>query len=238
MVSPHGFDILLENGPVLVVAKPGGVATQAPPGIDSLESRVKTFLKVRDDKPGKVYLGVPHRLDRPSSGALVFAKHSRAARRLAEQFEGRLVKKTYLGIVEGNIEEETGTWTDHVRKIPGKAEAEVVPDRHPEGREAILHFEVVGRLISPNATILRISLETGRMHQVRIQASSRGHPLWGDIQYGSGREFGPQTEDARARWIALHAYRLAFRHPMTQEPVDIEAPLPEPWTTVGVSYNG
>ena len=87
MQTPNGFDILYEEGPCLVVAKPGGVLTQAPPGIDSLEVRIKRFLKVRDSKPGNVYLGVPHRLDRPVSGVMVFAKHVRAARRIAEQFQ-------------------------------------------------------------------------------------------------------------------------------------------------------
>ena len=237
-VTDTGFTILLEDGPVLVVAKPGGLATQAPPGIDSLESRIKAFLKARDEKPGKVYLGVPHRLDRPSSGVLVFAKHSRAARRLAEQFEGRLVQKTYLAIVAGNLQEKYGTWTDHIRKIPDKAEAEIVPPDHPEGREAVLRFEVIETLADRKATVLRIWLETGRMHQIRVQASARGHQVWGDHQYGSQEAFGPATDDSRLSWIALHAQRLAFKHPMTREPVTVEAPLPEPWLDVGVSYNG
>ena len=84
-MTPDGFDILYEEGPCLVVSKPGGILTQAPPGIDSLEVRIKQFLKVRDDKPGKVYLGVPHRLDRPVSGTMLFAKHVRAARRLCDR---------------------------------------------------------------------------------------------------------------------------------------------------------
>jgi len=93
MQSPDGFKILCEQGPCLLVAKPGGVLTQAPRSIDSLELRIKSFLKIRDNKPGRVYLGVPHRLDRPVSGVMVFAKHVRAARRIAEQFEGRTVQK-------------------------------------------------------------------------------------------------------------------------------------------------
>lgn len=240
MPTPNpGFDLLLEDGPVLIVNKPGGVATQAPPGIDSLESRIKAFLKQRDNKPGKVYLGVPHRLDRPSSGAMVFAKHSRAARRLAEQFEGRMVQKTYLAVVAGKVLPEHGTWIDHLRKIPDVAQAEIVAADHPEGRQAVLHYEVVGRLAVPQAklgaTVLKIKLETGRMHQVRVQASSRGHPLWGDTQYGSDVPFGPQTDDPRQRWIALHAWQLAFRHPMTHQEISIEAPRPEPWSRIEVS---
>ena len=232
MTTPElGFDLLLEDGPALVINKPGGILTQSPPGIDSVERRIKAFLKHRDGKTGNVYLGVPHRLDRPASGAMVFARHSRAARRLAEQFEGRLVQKIYLAIVAGETP-EAGTWTDHLRKIPGVARGEVVPPDHEDGREAVLHFQRIALLDSPFASVLQIKLETGRMHQVRIQASSRGHPLWGDEQYGSEVTFGPQTEDPRMRWIALHAHRLEFRHPMTRLPVAVVAPLPEPWSDV------
>ena len=145
-----GFDILLEDGPVLVVDKPGGLATQAPPQFDSLEARVKRFLKTRGRKPGKVYLGVPHRLDRPSSGALVFAKHSRAARRLAEQFEGTHGAKVVPGNCCGAIWAcWQGTWTDHIRKIPDVARAEIVPPNHPDGRQATMHYEVITQLASP-----------------------------------------------------------------------------------------
>jgi len=233
-----GLDVLLEDGPVLVVNKPGGILTQAPPGIDSVEVRIKTFLKRRDNKPGKVYLGVPHRLDRPASGAMVFAKHSRAARRLAEQFEGRLVEKSYLAAVAGKVTPARGTWKDHIRKVPDVARAEVVAAGHPQGREAVLHYEVVGTCREPRCSILKVALVTGRMHQVRVQAAARGHPLLGDEHYGCDIAFGPQHEDRRMRWIALHAHRLAFRHPMTREPVAVEAPLPEPWNEAGLSYNG
>ena len=102
-MAPLGFDILLEDGPVLVVNKPGGLLTQAPPAIDSVEKRVKAFIKHRDHKPGRVYLGVPHRLDRPVSGALVLTRHVRAARRICDQFERREVSKLYWCWVEGRL---------------------------------------------------------------------------------------------------------------------------------------
>jgi len=227
MQTPNGFDILYEEGPCLVVAKPGGVLTQAPPGIDSLEVRIKRFLKVRDSKPGNVYLGVPHRLDRPVSGVMVFAKHVRAARRIAEQFQGRTVKKKYWAVVEGNVTPEQGAWRDHIRKIPDIAQAEVVDRGHSEGRVAVLRYRVLAHL--NEASWLEIELETGRMHQIRVQAASRGHAVVGDWLYGSSATFGPQTEDIRGRWIALHAQTLRFRHPMTREPVEQTAPLPVPW---------
>lgn len=227
MQTPSGFEILYEEGPCLVVVKPGGVLTQAPPGIDSLELRIKGFLKTRDHKPGKVYLGVPHRLDRPVSGVMVFAKHVRAARRIAEQFEGRTVQKKYWAVVEGKVTPEQGTWRDRTRKIPDIAQAEVVDRGHPDGRVAVLHYRVMAHL--KEMSWLEIELETGRMHQIRVQAAFRGHPVVGDSLYGATSVFGPQTADIRQRWIALHARSLRFRHPMTRETIHQTAPLPESW---------
>jgi 23S rRNA pseudouridine1911/1915/1917 synthase len=222
-----GFDILYERGPCLVVNKPNGLLTQAPPGIDSLEARIKQFIKTRDQKPAGVYLGVTHRLDRPVSGIMVFAKHVRAARRLAEQFLARTVEKHYWALLEGRLDSHVGTWTDFVRKIPDVAQAEIVPAEHPEARIAVLRYRVIALL--PGATWVDIELETGRMHQIRVQAAARSHPVVGDVQYGSTRAFGPRPDDERMRWIALHARSLRFRHPMTHEPVFLCAPLPTAW---------
>lgn len=226
METPE-IHILYEAGPCLMVLKPGGLLTQAPPGVDSLEVRIKRFLKLREQKPGNCYLGVPHRLDRPVSGVMVFAKHVRAARRIAEQFEGRTAEKTYWALVAGRVTPTTGTWTDYVRKIPGEPRSEVTTDDVPDARSAVLHYRVVA---SDDATSwLEIELETGRTHQIRVQAAARGHAVLGDELYGSRAAFGPQTVDQRARWIALHARSLKIRHPMTQEVVAITAKLPDPW---------
>jgi RluA family pseudouridine synthase len=195
---------------------------------------VRAFIKRREGKTGNIYLVVLHRLDRPVSGALALARHVRAARRVAEQFEGRTVKKTYWAIVEGDVEPESGTWTDHLRKIPGEPRAEVVSADHPEGRIAVLHYRTLRRL--EKQTWLEIELETGRTHQIRVQAASRGHPIIGDSFYGATTQFGPQTADPRERWIALHARSLELRHPMTGEPVSVKAPpLPELWSSFGES---
>jgi len=222
--------LLYEAGPVLVVRKPAGLLTQAPPGIDSLEARLKAWLKRRDNKPGNVYLGVPHRLDRPVSGAMVFARHTRAARRLSEQFEGRLVKKIYWACVAGEVSPACGTWTDFVRKVHGEPRAEVVAADHPEGREAVLHYRVLAT--RGWGSWLEVELETGRTHQVRVQAASRGYPVLGDVFYGATSGFGPAHEDERQRAIALHGRSIAFRHPMTQEIVSITAPLADEWRTL------
>lgn len=226
-MSPSGFEILYEQGPCLAVSKPGGVLTQAPPGIDSLAVRVKSFLKQRDNKTGDVYLGVPHRLDRPASGAMLLAKHVRAARRLAEQFEGRLVTKTYWAFVEGHVLEDHGTWHDWLRKIPNIARAEICDEIDAGSREAILHHFVLAR--TERGTLLNIVLETGRTHQIRVQASSRGFPLVGDSIYGASSVFGPTVNDPRERWIALHAKSLTFQHPVSRASQTVSAPLPDYW---------
>jgi 23S rRNA pseudouridine1911/1915/1917 synthase len=222
-----GFQILYEHGPCLAVNKPSGLLTQAPPGIDSLELRIKNFILKRGHPYDFVYLGIPHRLDRPASGAMVFCTKRRAARRLAEQFERREVNKTYWACVAGQVAPESGTWEDYILKVPGKPQAEVVAPGLPQSRLAVLHYRVLGA--SPWGSWLEIRLETGRTHQVRIQAASRGYPLLGDAQYGSKIPFGIQYDDLRLRAIALHARILDFKHPMTKEMVSITAPVDENW---------
>lgn len=224
---PTGFEILDEDGPCLVIAKPAGIPTQAPPQYDSLEQRIKRFLKQRDDHPGQPYLGVPHRLDRPVSGVMLFARNVRATRRLAEQFQGRTVTKKYWALVEGHLPLGSGTWVDWMRKIPGVAQAEILDQGHPDGRKAILHFRVLRQ--SSQWAWLEIELETGRTHQIRLQAASRGFPILGDHQYGATTPFGPSVQHNREKWIGLHARSIAFRHPMTRIHKRKTAPLPNPW---------
>ena len=221
------INILYEEGSVIAINKPSGLLTQAPVGIDSLEFRVKNFLIQREQKTGKCYLGIPHRLDRPASGVMIFARNSRAANYLCEQFRSREIEKKYWAITEGVIESESGTWIDYMRKIPGKAEAELIEPIHPEAREAVLHFKVLGRF--EKCTWLEIELETGRTHQIRLQCSSRGFPLLGDTQYGGTIPFGPQYDDDRLRAIALHSRRMVFVHPQSKETVELVAPLSDTW---------
>ena len=222
------LDVLYDNGPCLVINKPSGILTQAPAGIESLEVQVKAFYRQREAKEGNIYLGLPHRLDRPVSGAIVFARHVRAAQRLSTQFENRTVTKVYWAIVEGEVEGGGGTWTDHLHKRHGMTRSIVVPAGDPRGKVAVLHYRVRGRLASVG-TWLEIELETGRTHQIRVQAASRGHAVMGDGQYGAKLPFGEQFDDERLRAIALHARQLGFNHPMTSEAVDVTAPLPTAW---------
>jgi 23S rRNA pseudouridine1911/1915/1917 synthase len=245
---PLGFEILFEDADLLAVAKPAGLLTQAPLGIDSLEMRIKRLLKERDAAVGEVYLGVPHRLDRPASGAILFAKNLKAAQRISKQFESRRVEKTYWALVEGMVEPDEGTWTDFLKKIEGEPRTIVVAANDPGGRKAVLHYKVLQQLdgnlpgqglitrsvMATERTLLEISLDTGRTHQIRVQCASRGHPLLGDDLYGSRERFGPWSEDERQRLIALHARRLKFWNHTARGFVTVEAMLPEHWKDAGV----
>ena len=147
------------------------------------------------------------------------------------------MRKIYHAIVHGLLAEDTGTWTDFMRKVPDQAQAEFVPQAHPEAREAVLHFRVLKRYetaekygqiagLNGPATKLEIELETGRMHQIRLQCGGRGHAILGDRQYGSTVPFGEQYEDERLRAIALHAARIEFRLPTPPfEFVTVMAPV-------------
>lgn len=226
----NGFDILLDEYPCLVVNKPPGLPTQAPPGIESLETRIKAFLKQRDNPSHDVYLGIPHRLDRPASGVMVFGLRRRATQKLSKQFELRTIKKLYWALIEGRPDPPSGTWRDHLIKVYGRPQAEVVPPDHPNAKSAVLHYRTIAE--TDHGAWLEIELETGRTHQVRIQAASRGYPVLGDSQYGASVPFGPQYDDLRQLAIALHARTIEFEHPKSKQRVSVTAPTPEFWPTV------
>ena len=234
-----GFDILYEVGPCLAINKPAGLLTQAPRSIDSLERRVKQYLTETEGRTENGYLGIPHRLDRPVSGVILFGKHSRATHRLAEQFEKRQVKKRYWAVVAGIVEPNAGTWVDFMRKIPDVPRAEIVTEDHPDARRAILHYKVLQPLTFQNTlgTLLEIELETGRMHQIRLQSSVRGYPIFGDAMYGSTIPFDEHFENERCRTIALHAVSISFCDPMTRQPVTLHAPLPDTWKPLQTGNN-
>src|SRR5262245_30945274 len=228
----YGFEILFEDADLLAVAKPAGLLTQAPLGIDSLEVRIRRYLNEQQPAAGEVYLGVPHRLDRPASGAILFAKNLKAAQRISKQFESRRVEKTYWALVAGIVEPPEGSWTEYLKKIEGEPRTVVVGENDPGGRKAVLHYRVVERFV--NRTLLEIVLETGRRHQIRVQCASRGNPLLGDDLYGSRERFGPWSEDERQRLIALHARRLKFWNHAARGFVTVEAQLPQHWKEAGV----
>lgn len=217
-------NIIYEQRGIIVFNKPPGLLTQAPPGIDSLELRARQFLMKRDDAKSKIYLTPIHRLDRPVSGIVVFARNVRAAKRVSAQFQNRTVEKKYLARVEGRLEDGEQQLEDFMRKVPDEARSEVVAADHPDSKNAALKF--VTRERSDNSSLVEIELLTGRTHQIRLQFASRGHAILGDSLYGATTPFGEQTVDLRQRQIALHAWRIKFDHPIDDEKVEIEL-LPE-----------
>lgn len=222
------MQILFEDHHLIAVNKPAPLMTQAPTGVPSLEGMVKAYIKEKYCKPSGVYLGIPHRLDRPVSGVVLFCRNTKASQRVAEQFQKHTVVKVYWALVEGVIEVEHGEWHNHVRKVTDQARAEIVSADAEGAREAITRFRVLKR--HTDATLLELTPRTGRMHQLRIQAATRGHPVLGDALYGSSREFGPSAEQPRDRVIALHARRLEFEHPFRKTRIELEATLPEYWS--------
>jgi 23S rRNA pseudouridine1911/1915/1917 synthase len=224
--------VLYEDNHCLAVLKPGALLTQGvPPGIVTLEALVKSYLKERYHKPGNVYLGIPHRLDRPVSGVVVFARNTKAARRLAEQFQSRQVRKLYWAVVErserGDVPPEEGEWEDWLLKVKEAARTECVTAETPGARQALLRFRRLREF--PEGALLEIEPLTGRMHQIRVQAARRGWPVRGDQLYGARLGFGPAAELPRDRLIALHAHSLTFLHPIRYEPVTVVAPPPAEW---------
>jgi 23S rRNA pseudouridine1911/1915/1917 synthase len=232
------LEVLFEDNHCLAVAKPAPLLTQGVPfagpngPIPSLEAQAKAYLKERYHKAGNVYLGIPHRLDRPVSGVVLFARNTKAARRLAEQFQNRQVEKIYWAAVEGEVRPEAGVWEDWLRKLPEEARSECVAADTPGARHARLRFRCLAA--GGGGTMLELRPETGRMHQIRVQAAARGWPVQGDLLYGARLPFGPPAETPRDRVVALHARSLTFLHPIRYEPVTVVAPLPDYWGELGV----
>jgi len=226
--------ILFEDNHVVVINKPAPVLTQAPPEVPSLEAMVKDYIKAKHAKAGNVYLGIPHRLDRPVSGVIVFARSTKAAQRIHAQFQKHEVKKVYWAAVEGEVTPEVGVWDDWVKKIATEARTVRAEPNEPFAKLATLEYRVLQRLPA-GGTLIEFSPLTGRMHQLRVQGAWRGHPVFGDTTYGSTRSFGPPVELPRDRVVALHARRLTFSHPISRQPMTLEASLPEYWLPLGVN---
>ena len=204
------IEILYEDNHLLVVLKPKGILSQAD-GSDKPDmlTMLKEYIKEKYQKPGNVYLGLVHRLDLFTNGIMVFAKTSKAASRLSDQIQNHLFVKKYLAIVEGNLE-SSGTLIHFL----SKNEQEKKSYLDPKGQEAVLEYKVVEHR-TEEATLVDITLKTGRFHQIRSQFSLIGHPLYGDHKYGSKKEI-EYTQ------FPLEAYFLQFLHPVTQEPMVFE----------------
>ncbi len=211
--------ILFEDNHLLIINKKAGELAQGDdtgdvPLIDS----IKEYIKVRDNKPGNVYLGLVHRLDRPTSGILVFAKTSKALTRMNELFKTRDVQKTYWAIVEGKTEKQSERLEHYLKKNQKNNKVTVYTKPTPEAKIAILEYKVLGNL--DNYSLLEVDLFTGRSHQIRAQLSYIGHSIKGDLKYGAKRS-NPDGS------ISLHARKISFIHPVKNEEINIIAPPPK-----------
>jgi 23S rRNA pseudouridine1911/1915/1917 synthase len=223
--------VLYEDNHLLAVAKPVGLPTQgALANRESLVKQAKEYLRQKYRKPGNVYLGVVSRLDSPVSGVVVFARTSKAAARLNEQFRNRQVEKIYWALVEGRVEPDEAECVDWLTKDERHQRMEVVSgptgsqnkttgERSGGAQQARLKYKRLK--VSGKSSLLEISLETGRKHQIRVQLAARGHPVIGDSKYGSRRKF--------AGGIALHCRRLVIEHPVKKTPLELTAPPPQAW---------
>lgn len=232
------LDILFEDADCLAVAKPAGqftLGTWAPPGETTLETAIRRYLD--PERPDSVYLGIVHRLDRPTSGVLIWAKHPRAARRLSLQFERRRAAKEYWALVAAagapaisaaaDIE---ATWSDWLTRPGRTGQVRIVPAGTTGARPAVTRVRREPLEFGPRGIAwLRLWPETGRTHQLRVQAAARGLPILGDADYGSTETFDPPHAIA----IALHARSLQVRHPTLQTPLTLVAPVPPRWRNYG-----
>lgn len=220
------LEVLYEDNHVLAVSKPARLATMGvPAGEPSLLTVAKAWIKQRYSKPGNVYLGVVSRLDAPVTGVVLLARTSKAANRLTQQFRSREVEKVYWAITEAKVDPPQGRLV-HWLKAHGRHRRMMIVGPTIEGaKEAILSYRRF-RTLGANS-LLEVSLETGRKHQIRIQLADHGHAILGDRKYGAHVTF--------PLGIALHARRVTFQHPVRDERITIEAPVPQVWAGYGVS---
>lgn len=208
--------VLYEDNHIIVVIKPYNIPSQSDKTNDiDMLSLVKEYIKEKYQKPGNVYVGLVHRLDRPVGGIMVFAKTSKAASRLSESIRNKSFSKTYLAVVNGKFEKQNGVLEDYLWKDEALNMSKVVSKDKKNAKLARLTYEVLAE--KNDLSLVKINLETGRHHQIRVQFSNAGHSLYGDQKYGKG-PMGKQ--------IALWAYRLEFKHPVKDEIMKFEA-LPE-----------
>lgn len=225
--------ILYEDNHIVGVLKPGGLLTQGDrTGDDTVLAMTKRYIKRKYRKPGNVYLGLVHRIDRPVSGVLLLARTSKAASRLSREFHDRRVEKTYLAVVIGHIAGRRGELVDYITRSHNRSRTarprETTSDRplsergKRSAKAAVLTYTVLTR--RDGMTLLEIVPVTGRHHQIRVQLSAVEHPVVGDLKYGAGEPLPDKT-------IALHAARLRVRHPVNDEVITLEAAPPDgyPW---------
>lgn len=216
--------ILYEDNHILVVEKPRNIPVQADQtGDPDLLTLLKEDIKIRYQKPGNVYLGLVHRLDRPVGGVMVFAKTSKAASRLSDAFRRQAVERSYLAVVRGAPSEKAGLLTHYLVKNARENKVAVVRPSHPQGKKAVLDYEWIGQ--QDRLSLLSVRLHTGRPHQIRVQLAASGCPLYGDQKYGI-------HVNKPGQQLALWSHEISFIHPVQKEEMHFisNPPAEYPWS--------
>jgi 23S rRNA pseudouridine1911/1915/1917 synthase len=217
--TPQNLQVIHEDNHLIIVNKrPGDIVQGDKTGDVPLSEVVKEYIKIKYDKPGNVYLGVVHRLDRPTSGIVLFAKTSKALPRLNKLFKEKDAKKTYWAVVKNAPPKQEDTLVHFMKRNPKQNKSYAHIKEVPDSKKAILEYRLVKQL--NNYFLLEVDLQTGRHHQIRSQLSSIGCPIKGDLKYG----FARSNKDGS---IHLHARKLTFEHPVKKERLEIIAPPPK-----------
>lgn len=213
------MNVIYEDNHIIVVNKTSSEIVQGDKTGDTpLSEIVKQYIKEKYAKPGEVFLGVTHRLDRPVSGLVIFARTSKSLSRLNEMFKNGEVKKTYWAIVKEAPKEVEGELTHYLLRNEKQNKSYAYDKEVPQSKKAVLHYRLIGH--SQNYYLLEIDLKTGRHHQIRCQLAKMGCSIKGDLKYGAARS-NPDGS------ISLHARRVSFTHPVSKLLVELEAPVPD-----------
>ncbi len=217
--TAENLKILYEDNHLIIINKRTGDIVQGDKtGDKPLSEVVKAYISKKYHKPGKVFLGVVHRLDRPTSGIVIFAKTSKALERLNKMLREKTIKKTYWAVVKNTPGKEKDTLIHYLKKNPKNNKSTAFTQKTEGAKRAVLHYKTLKK--TENYTLLEIDLETGRHHQIRCQLSKIGSPIKGDLKYG----FNRSNKDGG---IHLHARKISFIHPVKREEISVTAPVPE-----------
>ena len=217
--TKENLQILFEDNHLIIVNKRAGDITQGDKtGDKPLSEVVKEYIKNKYNKPGDVFLGVVHRLDRPTSGVIIFARTSKSLERLNKMLRDKTIHKTYWAVVKNSPKKVKNTLVNYLKKNPKNNKSTAYSKEIQGSKKAILHYTVLKKL--DNYSLIEIDLETGRHHQIRAQLAYVGSPIKGDLKYG----FDRSNKDGS---IHLHARKIKFTHPVSKEPINISAPTPK-----------
>ena len=215
----NNLQILYEDNHIIVVNKRAGDIVQGDKtGDKPLSDVIKEYIKEKFNKPGNVFLGTVHRLDRPTTGIVIYARTSKALERLNKMLRDKTIKKTYWTVVQQQPKKNSDTLTNYLKKNPKNNKSTAFTKEVEGSKKAILHYQVLKKL--DNYSLLEVDLETGRHHQIRVQLSNIGSIIKGDLKYGAKRS----NKDGS---IHLHARRIEFTHPVSKELIKITAPTPK-----------